>query len=329
MNKRTFGIELELVSPISPREVGERINRKFQEAGFDHEVSLSSFYRRTTNSRNRTVWEIKPDSSIREPDVCRETPHGMEIVSPVLRGAESFKYIKVVTDVLAEVGAKVGVTTGFHVHHGVAAAELKKVAKSWTKIQEAIYKLLPKSRRTNRYCCKWGASYSGYGNLREWYRRHVGTRYVGLNLESYWIRGTVEFRMAAGTVEYDKIVNWIVYTNRLLAKAAELGASREVLKHEEINEILLQELQDKSHRADQKLIRKYIRQQNALGNLIRPDEILGWVREEMPTARVTEENVEWHTRNVALIDDSKVTQELRDAILWVNKRREKFKHITK
>lgn len=48
--------------------------------------------------------------------------------------------------------------------------------------------------------------------LREVKRKTQGkyhhTRYKGLNLHSYWLRGTVEFRHHHGTVDAEKILNW-------------------------------------------------------------------------------------------------------------------------
>ena len=43
---------------------------------------------------------------------------------------------------------------------------------------------------------------------------------IGLNFESFWLRGTVEFRLAAGSTDYVKVSNWVVFTQMLLNKAS-------------------------------------------------------------------------------------------------------------
>jgi hypothetical protein len=40
-----------------------------------------------------------------------------------------------------------------------------------------------------------------------------------MNLESYWVRGTIEIRAAAGTVEFEKIAHWADLTQRLITRS--------------------------------------------------------------------------------------------------------------
>lgn len=42
------------------------------------------------------------------------------------------------------------------------------------------------------------------------------SRYYKINIEAYWRHKTVEFRHHSGTIEFEKISNWIQILNRLI-----------------------------------------------------------------------------------------------------------------
>lgn len=42
------------------------------------------------------------------------------------------------------------------------------------------------------------------------------SRYFKLNSQSYWRHGTVEFRQHSGTIEFEKIKNWLFFCARLI-----------------------------------------------------------------------------------------------------------------
>lgn len=269
---RTYGIELEFACSISHLELTTLINDTFAAEGFDHKAKNGFGYYHNTDSSNRKVWDIKSDSSIQSPDVCERYPYGIEIASPILSGTEGFASLKIITDILSKV-AKVGKTTGFHVHHGVRAKELSAIAKSWPKVENEVYLMVPPSRRENRYCRKWGCSFSE-GNIRSWYRRNIRSRYVGLNLESYWVRGTVEFRLAAGTVEYDKIVNWVIYTQLLLENANAISNAPEANIHIDNLNLILQGLKKTQKESRPQALKRKMRTLSTLDELLNDEELL-------------------------------------------------------
>jgi hypothetical protein len=224
-DNRNYGIELEFACKVNHAQLAIKINTAFNEAGLDHLAICNMHYHRNTDGLNVRNWDVKTDGSIQAPDINTEHPYGIEIASPVLKGEDGLKALKVVCSVLDGI-ARVGKTTGLHVHHAVKSNELTKIAKSWVKVQDSIYLMVPFSRRANRYCAKWHAwdadNIPNVG-IRNWYRRNVGGRYVGLNMESFWLRGTVEFRLAAGSVDYGKISNWVIFTQMLLDKASTIA----------------------------------------------------------------------------------------------------------
>jgi hypothetical protein len=114
---------------------------------------------------------------------------------------------------------------GMHVHHGVQANELAPLCRKWRAVEKVVHECLPGSRKHNYYCAPW-CHFEHAGTARfntlarhtpsEWYRRNIGTRYSALNLESFAMRGTVEFRNAAGTFEASKAVNWVLVTQAIV-----------------------------------------------------------------------------------------------------------------
>jgi hypothetical protein len=42
------------------------------------------------------------------------------------------------------------------------------------------------------------------------------TRYIKLNLQSYVKYGTIEFRQHSGTIEFEKMYNWILLTQQMV-----------------------------------------------------------------------------------------------------------------
>ena len=41
-------------------------------------------------------------------------------------------------------------------------------------------------------------------------------RYFKLNVQAFWRHKTAEFRQHSGTIEFEKIANWVLFTSRLI-----------------------------------------------------------------------------------------------------------------
>jgi len=222
--ERTFGIELETCCKVSRQELADRLTAALRAAGFNHRA-VATGYSHNTNSDNATVWHVKSDGSIRPHASPRTLTYvnDAEIVSPVLKGEEGLRALQVVCDYIHSNDlCRVNVSCGMHVHHGVRREEVVPALVAYKKVERTIYEALPNSRQDNSYCRKVAlaiprdATYEQVEYL--WQRRRIGRR-RGFNLESYWLRGTIEFRCAAGTVEYDKAANWILVTQLLIDRA--------------------------------------------------------------------------------------------------------------
>lgn len=179
------------------------------------QVSAESY-----NHTTRNHWKLVTDSSL-------SGNYTFELVSPVLEGEVGLQEIKKVCWVLDACGVKVNASCGLHIHFDAANFSLqtwKNIAISYKHIESVIDKFMPESRRNNRYC----------RSLREITEQNVNnaqsiialqeiafenTRYFKVNPQSYSRHKTIEFRQHAGSINYDKISNWVLFLNGLVTFA--------------------------------------------------------------------------------------------------------------
>ena len=217
---RSFGIEIEAVG-ASTYEVARAIQGKGIECnaeGYNHHT--------------RRHWKVVTDASV---------PGGFEVVSPVLRGKNGLEQLKKVTEALREVGARIRKNCGLHVHFGTRdfgsdVQMWKRLYRNYARIEEEIDSFMPQSRRgeNNMYCRSMRVSdfesrIENASTLREIEMAVTRRcRYFKLNSQSFWRHKTVEFRQHSGTIEYEKIANWIEFCARFIefskqGKEAESG----------------------------------------------------------------------------------------------------------
>ena len=183
--------------------------------------------------------DIKPDGT---PSV------DAEIVLPPLAACDfAFDYIKKICRVLDSVGARVNSHCGLHVHIGnaplkddVRATEfcgasirdrattgryitgayaepmdfvaVQDILHRYTRQQSTVNTMFPRSRTNNRYCAPLSlARIDAATTIREL----TFGKFTAVNLET-WSRGTIEFRQASGTIEADKIINWVKFLLNLV-----------------------------------------------------------------------------------------------------------------
>ena len=183
--------------------------------------------------------DIKPDGT---PSV------DAEIVLPPLAACDfAFDYIKKICSALDSVGADVNTKCGLHVHIGNAPLNdsthavrfcgdsiqarattgryitgayaepmdfvaVKDILHRYTRQQSTIDTMFPRSRTNNRYCSPLSLSRI---NAATTIRELTFGKFTSVNLET-WSRGTIEFRQASGTIEADKIINWVEFLLNLV-----------------------------------------------------------------------------------------------------------------
>jgi len=164
------------------------------------------------NHDTRSYWKVISDCSIRG-----NMP--FELVSPVLNGQDGLDQIDKVCEVLDSLDAKVNRSCGLHVHHDVEtykfkADNLSRVLDVYRKMEKTVDSFLAPSRRgNNNSYCKSLINYSNDSIERR------GCRYYKVNLQAFQRHGTVEFRHHQGTVNADKIKNWVLFTALIMNRS--------------------------------------------------------------------------------------------------------------
>jgi hypothetical protein len=222
-----FGVELECYG-VSQYAVAQALRA----AGISIEVE-------NYNHSTRRHWKIVTDGSI-------NGDLGFEVVSPVLKGETGLAEAKKVCDVLLSCGAKVNKSCGFHVHFdatNLSIADWRNLYKNYITLESEIDSIMPLSRRgnNNQYCrsltskCRTKeltfAAIEQAQTVQQLSSLVAGTRYVKVNAESFMRHGTVEFRQHSGTVEFEKVCNWIKICGSLIdkSKATLVNTLQEVL----------------------------------------------------------------------------------------------------
>lgn len=204
---RTFGIEIEFTT--ADRAVVARLMR---EKGL---LASVEGYNHTTKNH----WKLITDSS------C-----GYELVSPILKGRDGLRQLKLATEALKEAGAKVDKRCGLHIHHDINDMDARQIANIYAlyiKLEKTIDGFMPISRRANNNTfCR--SIYNHYNNQQQLLNKLkevntitdiqslFTTRYLKLNIQSYIKYGTLEFRQHSGTIEYDKMYNWILLSQQMV-----------------------------------------------------------------------------------------------------------------
>lgn len=200
---RSFGIELEI-------------------AGINHQTALTALHAvgiavqdESYNHTTRSHWKLVGDGSVRG---------GFEIVSPVLHGEEGIAQAMTVAEALFDAGATVNRTCGFHVHFDASeltVEDVKTIVRRYADHETEIDAIMPPSRRgtANFYCNTLaGISFARLMNATTINEMAsvMGSRYFKVNLMSFQRHGTIEFRQHSGTVNANKIANWVRFLGQFI-----------------------------------------------------------------------------------------------------------------
>ena len=140
--------------------------------------------------------QIKSDGSISEIDGYREVE--LAIVAPISQYEITLKQVCIILD---QLGARVNKSCGLHVHldarHRIAPQMLERLIKA----QNLLFKIVPESRRVNTFCKKTATRTRLTSNVN---------RYHAVNgPNAYQKFRTIEVRLHSGTIDFEKINNWI------------------------------------------------------------------------------------------------------------------------
>ena len=181
---------------------------------------------------------------------------GYEINTAPTSGDAFIERIEELSAALGRADAIVTTACGMHVHvdaRDLSYRALQRAVALYARVEPALFDMVPASRKNNRYCQRCGPEFlqrgiaasleraSGkspkqakgvlvqavygenvddvYGKERFESRskyKYDDARYAALNLHSWFYRGTVEVRLAAGTTNAKKITCWAMIVASLL-----------------------------------------------------------------------------------------------------------------
>lgn len=198
------------------------------------------YHTRTIADQAARKWKIMRDSSItpiRNDDSNSDyDEYRVEFVTPPLNYSDIELLQKIIRK-LRENGAKSHSSCGIHIHVDGAnhtAVSLRRLVNFMTSRQDLIYEALEIGRREDDWCHKLNkalldemkkdrnltkkrAEEIWYSSANDGYTGGIDhthynrTRYHGVNLHSYFSKGTVEFRLFNSTLHAGKIKAYIQF----------------------------------------------------------------------------------------------------------------------
>lgn len=220
-----FGIEIETVGLTRDRLAQAIQGALGGTTAFDYRTAS------VTDAKGRT-WRVVPDASLSGGD------RSGEIVSPIL-AYEDLEDLQTMIRAVRAAGARSDASTGIHIHVDGSRFD----AKSVTNLVKMVHKqerLLEHALgisdvRLGRYCRPIEAGFltrleagrprtlqqvseAWYGRANTRPDRYDGSRYHGLNLNSLFFRGTIEFRYFNGTLHAGEVKGYVQLVLALAAK---------------------------------------------------------------------------------------------------------------
>lgn len=168
------GLELEFCAKKTKQELGEML----ADAGLTNFVTL------------------KGDGSVRP----ESGDHAHELCIILDQNQVRSKLAEIIK-VLDAAGGYVNKTCGFHVHVDMRNRDSHKAFNNLVAAQGILYRMNPISRKKNDYCKPTRG--------RDLYKSQRQSRYKGVNAAAINRHNTIEVRIHAGTLNFDKIANWV------------------------------------------------------------------------------------------------------------------------
>lgn len=250
LKNQLFGVEVEMTGIT--REKAARLVAEVLRTTPSHPES-NCYHTRTIADQAARKWKIMRDSSIEaiRNDGTSEPldEYRVEFVTPPLNYSD-IELLQNIIRKLRENGAKAHSSCGIHIHVDGAnhtAVSLRRLVNFMTARQDLIYEALQIGDRESNWCHKLNKTLLDAmkkdKNLTKekaeeiWYSRandgycggidhqhYNATRYHGVNLHSFFTKGTVEFRLFNSTLHAGKIKAYIQFC---LAVSAWAIASQE------------------------------------------------------------------------------------------------------
>lgn len=237
LKNQLFGVEVEMTGIT--REKAARLVAGVLGTTPSHPES-NCYHTRTIADQAARKWKIMRDSSItpiRNDDTIEPLDeYRVEFVTPPLNYSD-IELLQNIIRKLRENGAKAHSSCGIHIHVDGAnhtAVSLRRLVNFMTARQDLIYEALQIGARESNWCHKLNktlldamkkdknltkekAEEIWYSKANDGYcggidhQHYNSTRYHGVNLHSFFTKGTVEFRLFNSTLHAGKIKAYIQF----------------------------------------------------------------------------------------------------------------------
>lgn len=245
LKKQKFGVEIEMTG-ITREQAANIVAQALNSTS--SEADRTCYYTRKIKDNSRRIWKIMRDSSIspRKKEGAAGDEYRVELVTPPLNYNDIELLQQIVRD-LRNSGAMVNSSCGIHIHVDGAnhtPHSLRRLVNFMISRQDLIYESLEIGSRASRWCLKLSSDLLTEMKKKKeisreqvetiWYSpnnddyfggidhtHYNRTRYHGINLHSYFSKGTVEFRLFNSTLHAGKIKAYIQFCLALSAWAIE------------------------------------------------------------------------------------------------------------
>lgn len=219
---RKWGCEIELVG-LTVDQAAEALWNAGIKAWNDRDCLFgprNGTCRSPTREEIIANWRVVTDGSV---------PGGAEVVSPILSGDEGLENLRRVVRALKAAGASVDNRCGFHVHvdaKDLETVEIINAVARYAQHEALIDGFMAPRRRGERSQWCHGMSSVATTLLNGYYNQEsnelvylINSRYYKLNIAAFVRHGTLEFRQHAGTMNINKMVNWIIFCVNFIEKS--------------------------------------------------------------------------------------------------------------
>lgn len=239
IQEQLFGVEIEMTG-ICRRKAAETVAEVLESEVKYHDFSV--YDKREIEDGKGRVWTVMRDASIESVINDGENEsydsYKVELVTPPLNYGD-IELLQTVVRKLKENGAVRHNSCGIHVHVDGSnhnAASIRRLLNFIANRQDLIYEALGIGERADHWCRKINPEMyrrmKECGNITKeeaeniWYSRvndgycggefeksyhYNPTRYHGINLHSYFTKGTIEFRLFNSTLHAGKIKAYIQF----------------------------------------------------------------------------------------------------------------------
>lgn len=288
MQDRTFGIELEFTG----RYKHDAANAIAQALGVPHIHSMGyhsllceTCHQQISDAERYSQWRVERDGSVTQ--FRRLGEWGGEVVSPILKLADLPTVQKVLQAMRTPTesvdhgnAATTSRNCGLHIHvftKDLSNQQRANIVRRWAALDQSVmHTLVAVSRRRNSYCLPMSsqevdrvAFFLENGNSAA--LETVTQKYRSLNVLPFKKIGTFEFRLHQGTLNFNKVKNWVTL---LLAFVQGMGdetvdRTEQAVNRVERTERLLDMLIEKTP-ADQRLKTFWLKRQQQVSPELRP-----------------------------------------------------------